>query len=215
MPRLPTVAAARIDASGEPFASAAADGGLATDAVLTMAHVPDIMRAYIGLWKAVMGTDRKVPRTLKWMVAHVASRSAGCPYWAIHAIRNATMVEGSAFDRNKIAAIRDYERSPQFTEAEKAALRVAWGAAALPNDVTDADFHRLKTHFDTTEIVEILAVVALFGFLARWTETLKVELEPAVLDFAAKHNLDEYGLIPAPRLARATAGQAGLSGPPR
>jgi hypothetical protein len=44
MPRLPTVAAARSTSPANRSLSAAADGGLATEAVLTMAHVPGIIR---------------------------------------------------------------------------------------------------------------------------------------------------------------------------
>jgi alkylhydroperoxidase family enzyme len=184
--------------------------GFPANALLAMAHVPDILRAYINLSNAVLHVDRGIPRTLKWMVAHVASRSAGCTYWAVHALRNAMMVGGSTYDEQRIAAIRDFARSMQFTEAEKAAMHVAWGAGAVPNSVTDEDFDRLKTYFGTREIVEILAVVALCGFLSRWTETLKVELEPPVLEFAARHGLEAYDLFSAQHPMQETAGQGAV-----
>lgn len=194
MPRLPVVPPDQIENFDELFGPMVAHYGYATNAVLTMAHVPDIMRAYINLSNAVLRTDRKIPRTLKWMVAHVASRSAGCTYCATHTIQNATTVRGSTFDEKKVAAIWEYETSPLFTEAERAALHVARGAAVQPNSVTDEDFDRLKKYFDNVEIVEILAVIALFGFLNRWNDTLKTELEPPPLDFAKKHNLEKFGL---------------------
>lgn len=58
----------------------------------------------------------------------------------------------------------DYERSPLFTEAERAAMRFSQKAASVPNAVEDADIPELSRWYDHDEITEILAVVALLGF---------------------------------------------------
>ena len=64
-------------------------------------------------------------------------------------------------------------------------LRVAWHGALQPSAVTDDDFEALKAHFSEREIVEIVAVLSLYGFLNRWNGTLQTELEPAPSAFAA------------------------------
>ena len=48
-----------------------------------------------------------------------------------------------------------------------------------PNETTDADFADLKRHFDDDQVIEIVAVIAMFGFLNRWNSTLQTALEPA------------------------------------
>ena len=67
-------------------------------------------------------------------------------------------------------------------------LRVAWHGALQPSSVTDDDFETLKAHFSDREIVEIAAVLSLYGFLNRWNSTLQIELEPAPEAFAASLN---------------------------
>ena len=82
-----------------------------------------------------------------------------------------------------------FEDSDLFNEAERAAIRVAMKSGMSPNDTTDGDFAALKAHFDDDQIVEIVSVIAMFGFLNRWNSTLQMALEPA-----PGRALDELGL---------------------
>ena len=70
-----------------------------------------------------------------------------------------------------------YQTGEAFTDGERAALRLAHHAALVPNQATDADFAELRRHFDDGEIVEIVGMIALFGFLNRWNDTMATELE--------------------------------------
>ena len=79
----------------------------------------------------------------------------------------------------------EFETSPLFNDAERAVLRVAWHGALQPNAVTDEDIEALTTHFSDREIVEIVAVLSLYGFLNRWNGTLNTELEAQPAAFAA------------------------------
>ena len=74
-------------------------------------------------------------------------------------------------------------RARVFSDAERAALRVAFGAGQVPNAVTDADFDELK-HYTPPQIVEIVGVVCAMGFLNRWNDTMATELEDEPLSFA-------------------------------
>ena len=67
------------------------------------------------------------------------------------------------------------------------AKAVARGAGFTPNAVTDADMAELRRHFDDEQIVEIVAVIANFGFLNRWNDTMATELEQAPLAWAGQH----------------------------
>ena len=48
---------------------------------------------------------------------------------------------------------------------------------AQPNEVTDVQFERLRRHWSDSQIVEMLGVVAIFGFLNRWNDTKATPLE--------------------------------------
>src|SRR5260370_40709442 len=91
----------------------------------------------------------------------------------------------------KEAALWEYETSPLFTAAERAALRVAQCAAQVPNAVSDADFAELKKHYTEAQIVDIVAVIALFGFLNRFNDTMATELEGSPIE-AGKRYLAEH-----------------------
>jgi len=123
------------------------------------------------------------------MIAQMASRAAGCGYCMAHTAHSAERIGLSA---GKEEALWDYETSSLFSEAERAALRVAQGAAQVPNAVTDGDFATLKEHYTEEQIVDIVAVIALFGFLNRFNDTMATELEASPIE-AGKRFLSQRG----------------------
>jgi alkylhydroperoxidase family enzyme len=90
-------------------------------------------------------------------------------------------------DPARLAALADFPSSPLFTTAEKAALALAVAASAVPNAVTDATFAALRAHWGEEQIVEIVAAVAMAGFLARWNGTMATPLEDEPREVAEKH----------------------------
>jgi alkylhydroperoxidase family enzyme len=77
----------------------------------------------------------------------------------------------------KVAAIWDFRVSPLYSAAERVALDFAIAAASQPNGVTAEMFAEMRKHWSETQIVEIAAVVAVFGFLNRWNDTMGTPLE--------------------------------------
>ncbi len=77
----------------------------------------------------------------------------------------------------KIAALGEYRTSALFTEAEKVALELADRATALPHDVSDELFERLRQHYSDGEIVELAYIVALENFRSRFNRTLRIEAQ--------------------------------------
>ncbi len=86
----------------------------------------------------------------------------------------------------KVAALFDFETSPLFSDAERAALRVALGAGVVPNAVTDDEMSDLRRHFTIPQCVELIAAIAVFGFLNRWNDTVATELEGSPSTFGAR-----------------------------
>jgi uncharacterized peroxidase-related enzyme len=157
-----------------------------------LAHRPEILRAFRTLADAVNGPTATIDRSLRSLVAQMASRAAGCAYCMAHTAHSA---ERSGVSDEKEAALWDYETSPLFTAAERAALTVARGAAQVPNAVTDQDFAELKQHFTDAQIVEIVAVIALYGFYNRFNDTMATELEAQPLA-SGRRFLAEKGWTP-------------------
>ncbi len=154
--------------------------GYCPNSVLTMQRRPAIAQAFINLNKAVMDNQAGVTSELKRLIGYVTSRVAGCQYCQAHTIRAAQRYGGSD---ERLEAIWDFRSSPLYTDAECAALEFAIAASSIPNAVDDEIASNLREHWDEGEIVEILGVVALFGYLNRWNDSMGTTLEePAAAD---------------------------------
>ena len=197
MPRLEALDESEYGDLAESFRAAEQRLGVVPNSVKIMARRPDITRTWSAMSAAIMGPGN-LDRGLKTMVGHISSRAAGCNYCMAH---TAHAGELAGIPLEKAEALWDFERSPLFDEAERAALRVAAAAGAVPNAVSDADFDDLKKHFDDTRIVELVAVIAMYGFLNRWNDTLATELESAPLAFGRAH-LAEQGWSPEKHLRK-------------
>lgn len=162
--------------------------GFTPNDVLTMGRWPELLGAMAGM-VAVIFAPGRLTMELKRLVAMVCSASAGCDYCVAH---NALGINEEGVPDEKLAAVWEFETSEQFTPAERAALRVARGGGLSPNGVTDDEFAELREHFDEQQILEIVAVIGLFGFLNRWNATLATPLESKPLDFA-NANLQAHG----------------------
>ena len=163
--------------------------GFCPNSVLTMQHRPAISKAFINLNKAVMANEGRVTSALKRMIAWVSSNTTGCRYCQAHAIRAAARY-GS--EEDKMHHIWEYKTYPAFSEAERAVFDFAIAAASIPNAVTDGIAENLRKYWDEGDIVEILGVIALFGYLNRWNDSMGTQLEgPAADD--GKYRLSGHG----------------------
>ncbi|GIV42054.1 MAG: fusion protein [Vicingaceae bacterium] len=152
--------------------------GFCPNSVKTMFHRPAIAHAFIELNKAVMQNQGRVSSSLKRLIAYISSYAAGCRYCQAHAIRAA---ERYGAEKEKLVNIWDYKTHPAFNDAERAALDFALAASTVPNSVDDTIAENLRKYWDEGEIVEITGVVALFGFLNRWNDSMATTLEdPAI-----------------------------------
>ena len=89
-------------------------------------------------------------------------------------------------DGEKLAAVWEYRSSPLYSAAERIALDFAIAAAAQPNDVNDELFAKMKQHWSEGQIVEITGVIALFGFMSRWNDTMATPLEAEPIEVGEK-----------------------------
>jgi alkylhydroperoxidase family enzyme len=133
---------------------------------------------------AIWSPDSKVDRGLKRLIAFAASRATHDAYSMAHTASGALHF---GIAPEKLAALANFRASPRFTDAEKSALALAVAASAVPNGVTDPIFAELRRHWSEEQIVEIVATIAMAGFLARWNGTMATPLEAEPLEVAEKH----------------------------
>lgn len=163
--------------------------GFPPNSILTMQRRPAIAKAFIELNKAVMDNHGRVTSALKRLVAYVSSLTTGCRYCQAHAIRAA---ERYGAETEKLANIWDYKTHPAFSEAERAALDLAVAASSVPNAVDEEVAGNARRHWDEGEIVEIMGVIALFGYLNRWNDSMGTSLEPDAIE-SGKQYLEGKG----------------------
>ncbi|MCH8553213.1 MAG: carboxymuconolactone decarboxylase family protein [Natronospirillum sp.] len=158
--------------------------GFCPNSVLTMQRRPAIAQAFIQLNRAVMDNQERVTSEQKRLLAYLTSASTGCRYCQAHTILAAERYGGS---QERLDNIWNFRDSDLFTRAEKAAFEFALAAASVPNAVDEPITRSLKEHWTDDEIVEILGVVSLFGFLNRWNDSMGTTMEDGAVEAGEKH----------------------------
>jgi alkylhydroperoxidase family enzyme len=76
---------------------------------------------------------------------------------------------------DQINYLANFEHRADFTEKEKAALRLAERVTRDAHTVDDQLFGELRKHFDEGEIIELLAAIGLFNYFNRFNDALEME----------------------------------------
>ncbi len=174
--------------------------GFVPNSTLTMAHMPQLMLGFSMFSSAVFGADLKaltqqlapiipepdgadqnLPPALVQLIALSSSVSAGCRYCQAHTGHNAVKFGVS---QEKLDSLLSYRESEHFSDVERAVLDLSFAAGEVPNGSTPEHFESLRQHFNDRQIVQIVGVISLFGFLNRWNDTMATTLESAPLDFS-------------------------------
>ena len=175
--------------------------GFVPNSLLTMAHMPQLPAAFSMLAGVAFGADLKqqirvldplvppadqtsaLPSSLLNLVAFAVSIASGSRYCQAHCSLGA---HKTGISEEKLAEIHRFQESESFSAAERAALALAFAAGGTPNESKVSHFEALRAHFDEQQIVQLVAVIALFGFLNRWNDTLATALESEPGAFATK-----------------------------
>ena len=147
--------------------------GFMPNSIRTRARRPNIAKAFGALNKAVL-YEGTVDTGIKMLISLVASVAGGCRYCQSHMANLASIYNVSD---EKIAAVWEFQHSDLFTDAERAVLSLAMKSGFVPNESSEDDFTELKKYYDDGQIVEIVAAIALFGYLNRWNDTMATRLE--------------------------------------
>ncbi|MDW3214613.1 MAG: carboxymuconolactone decarboxylase family protein [Ilumatobacteraceae bacterium] len=155
--------------------------GYLPTAYLTLGHQPDFLRAMTEV-SAALRKMNGVDPSLKVLMSHLSSSAVVCRFCEAHTAKTASSFGVSD---EKLRAIWEFETSELFTEAERAALRLALAMVQQPSAVDGSHFDALRQHFDDPQIAEMVITVSMFGFWNRWNDTMETDLEEPVYKFAS------------------------------
>jgi len=153
--------------------------GFCPNSVLTMQRRPAIAKAFINLNMAVMANDGNVTAEQKRLIGYITSANTGCRYCEAHTILAAERYGGTD---ERLANIWSFRESEMYSAGEKAAFEFALAASSVPNAVDDNISEELHKYWDDGEIVEILGVISLFGYLNRWNDSMGTTMETGAVD---------------------------------
>jgi uncharacterized peroxidase-related enzyme len=153
--------------------------GFCPNSILTMQRRPAIAKAFISLNMAVMVNEGSVTAEQKRLIGYITSANTGCRYCEAHTILAAERYGGTD---ERLANIWSFRESDMYSAGEKAAFEFALAASSVPNAVDDAISKELHKYWDDGEIVEILGVISLFGYLNRWNDSMGTTMETGAVD---------------------------------
>jgi len=150
---------------------------------------PEMMQIFRDLVELVMVSSTNLSRQLRSELFTMASVASGCQHCQAH---GAFTLHLMGVDPERIRDIWTFEQSTEFSEAEKAALRLARDGASIPNRVEPGHFVDLRKHYSDRQIVEMLAVISLAGWYNRWNNSIATVTDRESVEWA-EANLKAVG----------------------
>jgi uncharacterized peroxidase-related enzyme len=147
--------------------------GFAPNDALAMARNPEMLSGVSAMVMSIYGPGELEPG-LKRLIGYIASTAAGCVYCQQHSTHGALK---SGVEAEKLREAWSYETSDLFSDAEQAALKLAHLGSLSPSQVSDADFAAARAYFTDAQMVEIVGVISMFGFLNRWNAIMATDIE--------------------------------------
>ena len=144
-----------------------------------MAERPDLLTAFSSLASTIFQAEG-IDIQDKQLIALSSSLSSGCKYCQAHTSHGA---ERAGVNVEKISQILNYHASELYSDKERALLDLAFAAGKTPNESNEKHFEELKKYYSKKEIIDIVSVISLFGYLNRWNDTLGTVLEDLPKDF--------------------------------
>jgi alkylhydroperoxidase family enzyme len=150
---------------------------------------PELMQLFQPLVELIMVSPTNLSRQLRSELFTMASVASGCQHCQAH---GAYTLHLMGVDPDRIRDIWTFEQSTEFSEAERAALRLARDAASVPNMVEPGNFAELRKHYSDRQIVEMLSVISLAGWYNRWNNSIATVTDKESVDWA-QANLRSVG----------------------
>ena len=137
----------------------------------TVAHRPEIFQTMIAHFEAVLNTGT-LPLKLKELVIVRTSQMNHCGYCLASHSR---ICKKLGWSEDQLDNLVDYEVRDDFTEVEKAAIKLAEQMTRNEKPLSNEEFESLRAHFSEGEIVELMAAIGLFNYFNRFNNLLDME----------------------------------------
>ena len=157
--------------------------------------------------------DRALTMEEKWPVFFVFQLASGCVHCQVHGAYGIfnDIQDSYPYDKipekelpgiiEKIQALFDFERSNLFTDAQKAAYRLARDAASWPTRTTAAHIEELRRYYSDREIQEIIETIIAASWLASDMQSQITVTDRLSMAWALR-NLTAMGWKPGAHLGR-------------
>ncbi len=155
--------------------------GFCPNSVLTMLRRPNLAKSFVKLNMAVMENHGELTSEFKRLIAFISSNTTGCRYCQAHTIRAAERYGATA---DRLLNVWDFQNHDSFTKAEKAALQFTQEASSMPVTIDPVTEKNLKLYWSEDDVVEIMGVIALFGYLNRWNDVMGTTIETDAISSA-------------------------------
>ncbi len=136
-----------------------------------LSHVPNYAEA---MWAAMAEAlfEGGVDHRLKEIIRIQLASTAGDPYFS--RLRSGPATEAGLTEERISAGQGDFENDPQFTAAEKWALRYSSLMYRAPEKVNATFYDEGKQHYSEAQIMEIGGLIAIHYGMAVFMRTLQV-----------------------------------------
>ena len=141
----------------------------------TLAHTPNLLRRFLALGGELRNKTALDPK-LRELALLTVGRIANAEYEFVHHWNLARRVGVSP---EKLEALADWEKSPVYSDEERAVIRYA-DEATTNVRVSDATWNALGRFLDTRRTMELVQNVAFYNMVVRVLVPAGVELEPGV-----------------------------------
>ena len=157
------------------------------------------------------GRDRAFDVNFKWDLFFVFQLASGCTHCQVHGAYGVYYTVEEDYHQGvipvdergpiieRIHALMDFERSGLFSDAEKAAFRLARDAGTLPGRVTASHIEELRRHYTDREIQEIQTSIVAGAWLSPTMQAQATVTDRLSMSFALR-NLTPMGWNPGPHL---------------
>jgi uncharacterized peroxidase-related enzyme len=154
----------------DTFEKLAARAGKVPNIFAAMAHRPEVLNAFLPLYKAVIN-EGSIEDKYKELAYLRTSMVNGCEYCTRAHIASS---KRGGVTAEQVAALPFYSRSSLFDEKEKATIlyadRVTRGAAA----VRASQLQELRKFYDEAQIVELTLAICMANFTNRFNDALGI-----------------------------------------
>jgi uncharacterized peroxidase-related enzyme len=136
-----------------------------------MAHRPEIFATMQAHFAAVLNTGT-VSTKLKELIIVRTSQVNETPYCLAS---HTALAKGLGWSDDQLSHLAEWPTRSDFTEAEKAAVKLAETVTRDAHAVSDEQYAELRGYYSEGEIVELLCAIGLFNYFNRFNNALQMQ----------------------------------------